>query len=285
MGKEIWIARLAAVLVLACFGLFCLQLSQWSIFVPHGLDKAWRRFEEIRTNVETRKFNAVETDHFVIKFMAKDEPYVKMVADAAEEAWDTITRFFGYGPQGKTVVVIYPDSRSLGASFGWDKDEEAMGVYWAGTIRVLSPGQWISSPDAEDVFRRDGPLAHELTHLVVDELTKGNYPRWFTEGVAQYVERKVTGFSFAEPCFREIPHYSFEVLENSFDELDQRLAYYESLVAVECIVDRAGEEGLLQVIDALGNGLTLEQAIKKAMGIEFHEFAREVYFRLDNNLR
>jgi len=284
LGKEMWIARLAVVVVLACSGLFFVKLFRWPAFLPNGAFAASRYVEGIKTGIETRNFYTKETDHFVIKFMAKDKPYVKVVADTAEEVWGPITRFFGYGPREKTVVVIYPDSESLGASFGWDKDEEAMGVYWAGSIRVLSPGQWIGSADTGEVFRREGPLAHELTHLLVDELTKGNYPRWFTEGIAQYVERKVTGFSFAEPYFREIPHYSFEVLESDFDNLDQRLAYWESLVAVDCIVDRVGEEGLLQLIDALGSGLSLPEAVKKVMGIEFSQFAREVYFRLDHNL-
>lgn len=285
MGKGIWFARLAVGLLLACSALFFVQLWEWPAFSTHGIYKVWRYLEGVKANVQTRNFSTMETGHFVIKFIQKDKPYVQMVADNAEEVYGPVTDFFGYYPGDKTVVVVYPDGESLAASFGWDRDEQAMGVYWAGTIRILSPGEWISTRDTEDVFKREGPMAHELTHLLVDNITKGNYNRWFTEGVAQYVERRVTGFSFAEPSpDRQLRYYEFELLENDFDSLDQRLAYWQSLVAVECIVDKAGKEGLLQVMKALGDGCSFEEAIKKGTGMDFDQFAREVYFRLDHNL-
>ena len=53
----------------------------------------------------------------------------------------------------------------------------------------------LQSPLGNKDYFKEGPMVHEYTHLVVDELTGGNYSRWFTEGVAQYVEQQVTGYT------------------------------------------------------------------------------------------
>ena len=70
-------------------------------------------------------------------------------------------------------MVVYPDTASLAGSIGWNRNESAMGVYWAGSIRILSPGEWIKGDALEKQFKQEGPMVHEFTHLMVDEITKG----------------------------------------------------------------------------------------------------------------
>ena len=120
-------------------------------------------------------------------------------------AVEPVNKRLGFNPQGKSLVLIYPTREALGKSFGWAADQSAMGVYWAGVIRVLSPMAWVESAvtsEVEKEFRSSGPMVHEYTHLVVDYITRGNYTRWLTEGVAQYVERDITGFVLSEPLIR-----------------------------------------------------------------------------------
>jgi len=35
---------------------------------------------------------------------------------------------------------------------------------------------------------------HEMVHLFTDDLGKGNFPTWFTEGVSWYFEYKINGY-------------------------------------------------------------------------------------------
>lgn len=52
-------------------------------------------------------------------------------------------------------------------------------MYWAGVIRILSPQDWIDAVNDEErslIFRKEGPVAHEYIHLLVDYKTAGNTP-------------------------------------------------------------------------------------------------------------
>lgn len=234
-------------------------------------------------NLRTAGFSERVTDNFIIKYTSIDEAYIPMVASAAEESFNQVTQFFGYTPEQQTVIVVYPDTVSLAKSFGWDKNEKAMGVYWAGSIRILSPSQWISGK-IEDEFYKDGPMVHEFTHLIVDDLTKGNYNRWWTEGIAQYVEKKITGFQFTDPHADKSPEFfKLKVLEKNFNQLNQATAYWQSLKIIEYIADNYGEDKLFALLDNLAKGQNMSQSIEKVLKIGYDEFADDFYTSLMNN--
>lgn len=239
--------------------------------------KAFREISRFQMMWGTGGWEEVQTLRFIVRFRVQDRDIAQMVADTAEKSFEPVNRNFGYSPSDKILVIIYPTKESLGRSFGWAADESAMGVYWAGVIRVLSPAAWIEEEDPAQfatTFINEGPVAHELAHLVVDYQTGGNYTRWFTEGIAQYVEAKVTGYRVEE---REINHpgdiYSFEVMDRGFDNLpDQNRAYMESLLAVEFLVEQYGEDSLGGIIYELGHDRTMETSFQNVLGLTMEEF-------------
>mgnify|MGYP001026579796 CR=1 FL=1 len=281
LGNGLRIVRLAAGIVLACAALLFILVFKNTALPRQGCYELFRYLAHEENEIRTFNFEWIETEHFVIKFVEEDRGYSDLVARTAENAFEPVTAFFSFQPRDKAVIVMYPDGETLASSFGWDKDERAMGVYWGGIIRVLSPREWIHEGDLEQTFTRDGPVVHEYTHLVVDQLTRGNYNRWFTEGVAQYVEKKVTGFTLEAPSpDGKVEVYNFATLERDFDQLDQGMAYWQSLQAVEYMVELGGEPGLLRVIEALGKGYTLPGAIEKGLQVEYDSFTKDLYARL-----
>lgn len=235
-------------------------------------------------SLQTAGFSQTESDHFIIKYTGLDSSYSAMITEVAEEAYSDVSQEFSLEPQNKTIIVVYPDSASLANSFGWDKNEKALGVYWAGAIRIVSPEEWMSDPQDKQEFIREGPMVHEFVHLLVDESTRGNYNRWWTEGIAQYYEKKITGFEFAEPSFKggQLSYYDLSVLGKQFDQTDQAVAYWESLQVVEYITNHYGEEDLFTVMNYLGQGYSLEKSISKALGLEYHKFTQDFYQYLEN---
>ncbi len=232
----------------------------------------------------TAEFNTVQTEHFNIKYLPVDESYVQTIGEVAEDAYNVVGEEFDYQPGNKTTIVVYPDSGSLAQSFGWEKDQKAMGVYWAGSIRILSPQQWIDDENWAETFASEGPIYHEFAHLLVDDVTQGNYSRWFTEGVAQYQEKKITGFEFKTP-FSEgqtVQYYSFKELDQNFDGLDQQIAYWESLQAIEYMVKQYGPQSINDIMSHLRDGDRMYQAMEKVLGTNFDSFEKDFYENLND---
>lgn len=230
----------------------------------------------------TRNWHQLEGEHFVVRYKAIDEAEAPLVLEAAEEAYLPVKMDFAYEPKEKILIVMYPNRESLSRSFGWDADESAMGVYWAGVIRILSPSEWIEADSYDDmsaVFKQRGPMAHEFTHLVVDYVTKGNYARWFTEGIALYQEFKINK-SVEEEYTKTIDSrtlYPLSQMDREFDSLeDQSLAYRQSYEAVRYIIEEYGETKLWEILLRLSAGETMNQSFYNALGISLDQFEMEV---------
>lgn len=256
-------AVLAVCALAAILALGMLQPRLWLYPAVRGATQA-------KLNYETREMLVRETAHFRIKYTARDEANVAMVAEAAEKAYGPVTTALGFAPGGKQLIIIYPDRSQLNQAFGWSGDQSAMGVYWGGAIQVLSPEAWLNQASAEE-FIRCGPMVHEYTHLVFDHVTNGNYPRWFTEGLAQYAEYRINGYEWRTATNSLGDRmYTQAELDRDFDALpDQSLAYRESLAAVRYIAEVHGESGLQAVIAGLKAGRRMEAAVKAATGLDY----------------
>ncbi len=260
-------------------GLFGLVLIVLLLFKVPGRPQMWlyplvRQAAQAKVDYQTRGMAEYETAHFIIKYTAADADMVEMVATAAEQAYEPVKAIMGYAPADKTLILIYPDKAGLNKAFGWSGDESAMGVYWGGVIQLLSPRVWLKSGESVTEFIHSGPMVHEYTHLVFDYMTNGNYPRWFTEGLAQYVEYRVNNYEWLTPENTWNHNlYTMADMDDNFDGLaSQSLAYRESLAAVRYIAEVHGEDKLQEVIQALKKGQSMDQAIKQATGLDYPAF-------------
>ncbi|WP_378956593.1 peptidase MA family metallohydrolase [Pelosinus sp. sgz500959] len=227
-----------------------------------------------KVDVETRHMPVYETDHFRIKYTQSDADTVHMIAEAAESAYGPVTHELGYAPQGKTLILVQPSKSELRRAFGWSGNESAMGVYWGGVIQLLSPHVWLTSGDSVEEFIHSGPMVHEYTHLVFDYLTNGNYPRWFTEGLAQYMEYLVNGYEWqTKTNALNGKLYTMTELDGDFDHLpNQSLAYRQSLAAVRYISEVYGDDALQGIVADLKNGQGLQKAIQRRIGLDYPDF-------------
>ena len=196
-------------------------------------------------------YRAFTTEHFTILSRGGDPCDIPLVASTAERAYGDVVESFGQQPSGRIPIIVFPDSLSLQRAFKWPSHESNLGVYHRGTIYIQSPSYWIGQSDSpSEEFYRRGPLVHELTHLMVDRLTLGNYPRWFTEGIAQYVERDVTGYTLEEDFQIDMcSEYTTEEIFEDFDDLEDVPRAY--LQALEMTTQLAGGRGLDAIVDLL----------------------------------
>ncbi|MDD2401595.1 MAG: peptidase MA family metallohydrolase [Clostridia bacterium] len=231
---------------------------------------------------QTSDFDTVESNNFELKYTKNDEDIAICVLKMAEEYLIRAEKLLEFRhKKDKVLLVLFEDEKALNKSFGWSGDKSAVGVYWAGSIRLVSPRAWADEDleDAdtekiEEIFRRNGPLSHELTHFLIDEMTEGNYPRWLTEGLAQYVEEKITGFTLNEPLFvSEDRVYLFSKLNSDFDNKpDQVMAYWQSFEIVRALIKEFGMEKMDELLDELRRGTKFNQAFERTYNIYFCDY-------------
>lgn len=246
-----------------------------------------RQVVVMKIDYQTKDMLAAETPHFIIRYTEQDADVTAMVAEAAEAAYQPVTAALDYAPGGKTLILIYPDRQAMKQAYGWAGDASAMGFYWGGVIQILSPKAWMKNSQSVEEFITTGPLAHEYTHLVLDHVAKGNYTRWFTEGLAQYVEYQANGYEWVTANNQLSGKlYTIEQLDEDFDNLpNQALAYRQSLAAVRYIAEVHGEAKLNQVITRLKAGDKVSQAIEKTLGIDYAAYAQMVNLWAQGNMK
>lgn len=234
--------------------------------------RLFREYQRIAQSWQVRSWEELKSGRFTVRYRPGDEAAARLVLETAEEFNQPVEKALNFQPAGEIKMVLYPDTVSLNRSFGWAADESAMGVYWAGVIRILSPDCWAKGADESSRFKSEGPIAHEYAHLIVDYIANGNYPRWLTEGIAQQVERSVTGFEMPDNGNREI--YPLSKMDTGFDLLpDQNAAYRQSLAMVDFLSDTFGADKMPLILKELGRGMTLDKAFQSAIGMNTAQFA------------
>ncbi len=235
----------------------------------YALIREYRRITLIQAKDH---WQSLEGRHFRVFYTPGDREGAILVLEAAETAHAPVVQAFDYIPAKRTVIVVHPNRETLRQAFGWAQGDSATGVYFGGVIRVLSPTVWISGEtpaQRRGIFQKVNPLTHEYTHLVLDYLTDGNYPRWFTEGLAQRLEYQATGYRWLErgSTLRQ-RLYTLAELTDQFDELpNQALAYRQSHLLVDYLAESCGAGGLQRVVAGLAGKRPFDQALRDACGV------------------
>lgn len=235
-----------------------------------------REIKEISIEDNVKDYKTMQSEHFIVRYTLPDEKYVSLVLKIAEKHYDNVTKDLDYKPPVKTVIIIYHDTEKMNTDFSLAKGDTAMGLYLNGVISIASPELWISpTENIEKVFEHDGPIVHEFTHLIVDDIAKGNYPVWFTEGIALLEEYRENGFVWGENITSS-KSYSLKELTYNFTQLDETLAYKRSFEIVKAISDKYGMQSIRDILKYLGRGLSLNESFYKVTGQNLDKFVDSV---------
>ncbi len=226
---------------------------------------------KVKSLYDVRDYVAYETQHFSIKYTLEDRDIVSVVADTIEKDFKSVTQRLRHTFDRKVQIIIYPNLETMRRKLKLLPQDRPMGIYYGGILHILSPKIWIGDAGTEEIrreFAQQGPMIHELVHLIVDQKAHGNFPLWFTEGIALYYEYRFTGYEWRKDLSEQGSYYTLHELTHYFDSIDIDVAYRRSFEIIEQIVERHGEQKLLYLLDELGKGeigmygqITLESVI------------------------
>lgn len=123
-------------------------------------------------------------------------------------------------------------------------------------------------------------LIHEMCHLLLHEhLEDSVLPKWFDEGVSQWVSGGVNELIDPDPrktlkkAVLSNSLLSFDEIRSSFPPDKERfaLSYEQSLSMVSYIEERFGKGAIPAILRLLKQGMPFNRAIREATGISFGE--------------
>ena len=198
--------------------------------------------------------------HFNLRYDgAIDADLVASLTDFLEDRYRKLSSVYRHVLSQPVTVLVYPkqefhDVTQAGA--------EVAGLY-DGKIRVPLGGLRRLGPDAEHV------LAHELTHAIVHSKTRGNCPRWLQEGLAQISEERPLKRSDIAQIARSLR------VETPATWPDAAFSYPSALAFTRFLESRRGFDVLVSVLDRLGDGDSLDDALSSSYGSTYAELVAE----------
>lgn len=241
--------------------------------------KALKVFVQIKDEqIITSDFMEYQTKHFTIKYRPEDENIIRDTANMFEESYDAAVQEFGYESQENTVVVIYKDQNEFWNYQKSIQGQAVMGLYNMGTIHVLSPNAYKDQEqNAMDYFKKNGPVLHEYTHKVVDELTDGNIELWLTEGLALYEEYKIYGTEWA-PGYEYERYFISREIREGFMYADEVQSYRQSFDMISYLIESYGMEKMQLLMQELKAGNSTDESFLKIYGVTADDFIdSEIY--------
>jgi tetratricopeptide (TPR) repeat protein len=216
------------------------------------------------------------TDRVGVRFRilfdgARQQALGDRVERVLESAYWRIGKLLDTYPPETVTVVLYTNRQftDITRAPAW-----AGGAY-DGRIRLPVAGA-MRSPAALDRV-----VTHEMVHAIVASATRGGrIPAWINEGLASHLES--SNRSWARAITSTAPEIiPLEYLEQPFGTMDSdsaRLAYAESAVAAELLLERLGPNtGLF--LQMVGTGTSIDDALTtlKVDSASFHaEWRRRV---------
>ena len=213
-----------------------------------------------------------ESSHFTLHYEGQQssESVRSQILATLDAEYDDLVRELGIAPRNNIAVVLYTSQTFF---------DVTQAPAWTGAVndgKLRIPVQGVSSvtPELARV------LKHELAHSFINQLSGGRCPQWLNEGIAQLVEPKpLAGGSRLAQIHKAQQQIPLNMLEGGFMNFataQATLAYAESLAAVQYINETFGMSDLQRILEKLGQGSSVEAALRAVLHCDYRELDQEV---------
>jgi tetratricopeptide (TPR) repeat protein len=211
------------------------------------------------------------------------------VGQLAEQAYDYFEERYGYSPPTPIRIEVYPNHGDFSVRTVGLTGLGALGVSFGPVIAIDSPS---ARPIGE--FNWGTTLWHEIAHTFTLGTTDFRIPRWVSEGLSVYEERRarpswgddVTAsflIAFQRGMLQPVSRITEGLVRPSYPEQVIH-SYYQASMVCELIERDWGFEGILALLDAYKRGLDTDAAFQEVLGVDaetfdgmFDDYIAEIY--------
>lgn len=197
------------------------------------------------------KFVTVRDGDLILRMHKDEAPVLQEYAiSLAHQAIDTLAKRYEFTPRGPVLIEIFPKHDDFAVrNAGLPGMIGALGACFGRVVTLDSPRARPGS------FQWEATLWHELAHVITLQMSNQRIPRWLTEGISVYEEKRARP-EWARPMDLEFAELlergevlKLRDLNAAFTDPKRiSLAYFQSALLVEHLVTAYGDEGLRKLV-------------------------------------
>jgi len=194
--------------------------------------------------------------------------FAEEIMSAVRGALDWLMQDTGVYLSEPVEIYIYGSSQDLRGSMIFPQE-------WTGVVAFTRYGRIAIGISVGNLEWGRGAITHELTHMVVHQMTLNPYgglPLWLDEGLAMRSEGPL-GREFKVFLDRAIDTnslFSVRSLSSPFstDTEKSYLSYAQSYSIVEYLISTYGKDKMFELLDTFSNGSTYDDALDEVYGFD-----------------
>ena len=228
-----------------------------------------------------KNYDETKTEHFVF-MVEKDEsallePYL---AELSEAAYERFAKKYAYTPPPPIRIEVYRSHADFSVRTVGLAGLGALGVSFGTTLAFDSPAAKDAGP-----FNWGSTVWHELAHTFTLGSTEHRIPRWLSEGLSVYEERRARpGWGFdVTPAFLDaykakklvpVSRMNDGFMHPAYPE-QVMFSYYEASLVCELIARDYGEPALIRMLQGYKSGQTTDQVFQSVLKTDLATFDRK----------
>jgi tetratricopeptide (TPR) repeat protein len=228
-----------------------------------------------------REFKETKHGAFIIKASAQESDVLSpYAANLLEEAAAKLTSKYRFTPKGPIIVEIFQNHEDFAVRTLGMPGLGALGVCFGSVIAQDSP----AAREAGE-FNWGSTLWHEYTHVITLQMTDYRIPRWFSEGLSVYEERRARpGWGddwnpMFVRAFMDKRWFKIADLDAGFlrpkSPTDLPIAYFQASQVCEFIVERFGFDAILRMLTMYRDKARTPEVLQQVLKLSESDFDRE----------
>ena len=231
--------------------------------------------DSLRTPLATVNFDdgryswkTLVQDKVTMYWYQGDQSFGQELMQATQDALTRLSGSTGATIKDPIRLYIYANSTDLQGSMIFAQD-------WSGGVAFPPYGCIAIGISASNIDWGKGAIAHELTHLIIHQITMNPYndlPTWLDEGLAMYNQGPLdpTFTSSLNQAISQKKLLSVRTLCSPFSAYatTSYVSYAESYYLVDYLITTYGKDKMFALLDAFRQGNTYDGALQKVYGFD-----------------
>ena len=217
------------------------------------------------------KFETIRDGDLVIRLDPSEAAVMREhVVPLARQSLDTLSKLYQFKPMGPILLEMFPKHDDFAVrTIGLPGFLYALGACFGRVVTLDSP-----RARAPGEFLWTSTLWHEMAHVISLQMSNNRVPRWISEGMSDFEERRARshwGHERTLDFVQALEAGKLLKLDSITDGLsDPQLAsivYAHASHVIEYLIATYGEPALGQMLRAYGKGLDTDAAFTEAFTV------------------